>query len=316
MPLPSEQSATRRMASEILEPGETKWHQIPDELQNHMVVPLTGGKTASPSLCDRKAALSTAHLSSLPANAAQLLSALGCLCIACANADSARTIPTSADPIIAALTCVPQLGTAVAANHLGQENFHALRHLLAYHVPVAQDSSPAWYVLKQCSIFETASNSMTQLNIGVLHLAPNAAWEQSMIDLLPQPSAWKMVKYHTASAIQRKLLKHSTLKVPDLPDFLDEHVLPNVDHRPDAKAEELLLQALDQLAGFPEYVPSALICLTVQGSSLLIGKLVDSSSNLLQTLFQNSIGMAIIPTADCRTCTIACIKHATYAIPP
>ena len=264
------------------------WKKVPDELTGFMVVPLIGSKFASPAFCQSNAALSKAHLKSLPANTADILSAVGCLCIAQAYADSVSCIAATDLPIIAALGCVRHLNVASSLKKLGQQKFEDLRRLLAYHILLPQEYQPqVWSVVRQCSIFEAAADIMTDLRQCNLQLMPNAAWERSLLDtsfLVP----WKIVMYHTASALQQKLLKLSGLNVPELPDFLDGSLLPTVScHPPGSKAEELLLQALDQLASFPSHRPSRNLRLMVDGKRHQTTVLVDSSSNLLQALFQD-----------------------------
>lgn len=199
------------------------WKKVPDELTGFMVVPLIGSKFASPAFCQSNAALSKAHLKSLPANTADILSAVGCLCIAQAYADSVSCITATDLPIIAALGCVRHLNVASSLKKLGQQKFEDLRRLLAYHILLPQEYQPqVWSVVRQCSIFEAAADIMTDLRQCNLQLMPNAAWERSLLDtsfLVP----WKIVMYHTASALQQKLLKLSGLNVPELPDPSRRH---------------------------------------------------------------------------------------------
>jgi hypothetical protein len=101
-----------------------------------------------------------------------------------------------------------------------------VRSLLANHIPLPQEPNGAvWDVLKQCCIFETANDDMTDLSHGTLQLLPNAEWEQQML-ATPHLVQWKPVKHHTASDTQQTLLKHSGLVVPQLPHFLDNCLLP------------------------------------------------------------------------------------------
>ena len=255
-------------------------------------VPLVGGRMASPAFCQRMAALSTAHLNALPNNAAQHLAAANCLCIADAQADSASCIAASEVPIIAALEALPShvqapLGELISVQRLGDATFQAVRNILAYHIPSTRElDGKVWSVLKQCSIFENADGSMTDLTQSSLLLMPNAAWEQAML-AAPQLVSNHLVKHHTASDAQQKLLKHSSLKPYALVDFLCAliHCIQMSRH---PMAEPLLLQALDELADHPHKSLRYPDSLLVNGKPHRLYYMVDSSSKLLQALFQGS----------------------------
>lgn len=64
-----------------------------------------------------------------------------------------------------------------------------------------------WLSLRRCPIFEDIDGSMETLP-GRIELLPNAAWEQHISEL-SQLLPWTPVKFHTASELQCKLLKHS-----------------------------------------------------------------------------------------------------------
>ena len=117
------------------------WKKVPDELTGFMVVPLIGSKFASPAFCQDHAALSIYHLKSLPATTADTLSAVGCLCIARAYANSVSSIPAPDLSVIAALGCVQHLKVSTSLQNLGQQKFEDLRRLLAFHV-LPQESEP------------------------------------------------------------------------------------------------------------------------------------------------------------------------------
>ncbi len=267
------------------------WHKVPHELMHFMVVPLTDNRLASPAFCCIKATLSTVHLKALPAKTAQHLSAVGCLCMAEPLADCASCIDASEVPVITALAALPSyaarpLQQLVSIQRLGEETFKAVRSILALHIPLPQEPNPAvWDVLKQCSIFETASGDMTDFSDRTLQLLPNAAWEQSLLDV-PHLVLGKPVMYHTASDVQQKLLKHSGLTSPELPNFLDE-LVGSIQVSGDNKAVALLLQALDQLARYTSYSPQNPDRLLVNGRVHVLSTLVDSSSKLLQALFED-----------------------------
>lgn len=178
-----------------------------------------------------------------------------------------------------------------------------MRSLLANHIPLPQEPNGAvWDVLKQCCIFETANDDMTDLSHGTLQLLPNAEWEQQML-ATPHLVQWKPVKHHTASDTQQTLLKHSGLVVPQLPHFLDNCLLDNIKTSEDSKAETLLLQALDQLGAFTSYTPRRPNRLLVNGRVYPVSSLVDSSSKLLQALFEDGAGGKLI---------ICCILHFAF----
>ena len=268
------------------------WHNVPDELMHVMVVPLTGNRLASPAFCRSQAALSTTHLRALPANTAGLLSALGCLCIADACADRVSCISPIEVPVIAALAALPShmplpLHQLVSPRCLDDEKFEAVRSLLANHIPLPQEPNGAvWDVLKQCCIFETADGDMTDLRHGTLQLLPNAEWEEQML-ATPHLVQWTPVKHHTASDTQKTLLKHSGLVVPQLPHFLDHCLLDSIQTSGDSQAETLLLQALDQLGAFTLFTPRRPSYLRVNDRVYPVSLLVDSSSKLLQALFEH-----------------------------
>ncbi len=275
------------------------WHNVPDELMHVMVVPLTGNCLASPAFCRSQAALSTAHLTALPANTADLLSALGCLCIADARADRVSCIPPTEVPVIAALAALPShmplpLHQLVSPRCLDDEKLEAVRSLLANHIPLPQEPNGAvWDVLKQCCIFETADGDMTDLRHGTLQLLPNAEWEQQML-AAPHLVHWTPVKHQTASDTQKTLLKHSGLVVPQLPHFLDDCLLDSIQTSGDSQAETLLLHALDQLGTFTIFTPQRPNYLLVNDSVCPVSWLVDSSSKLLQALFEDGAGGELI----------------------
>ena len=199
------------------------------------LVPIHGNRLASPAYCRRTAALSTLHMTGLPPNAAQVLSAVGCLCITLSDANCASPIASTDTPITTALAAVSAdaavpLSQLVSPDRLGTDIFHQLRNLLARHVQTSEAQRRAvWAVLHQCCVFEDFFGAFTDLSLRPpgcrdhahhpLQLLPDAAWEERRAEVntvLP----FATVKYHTASATQLDLLQHSGLKSPTLPAFL------------------------------------------------------------------------------------------------
>ena len=271
------------------------WHQIPDELGGmscpFMIVPLIGNRLASPAHCCKAAALTTTHLESLPQTAEQLLSAVGCLCIAEEAANIVSSIASGTIPIIAALepfvadTAAP-LHMRTSKNALGEQAFQQLRELLANHLPQsAEPNSTVAVVLKHCSIFETADDRMIDLASTQAQLMPNHAWEQRLITK-PAASmvASNMIRSVTGSGIQQQLIQHAGLKPPALNTFLDTTILGGVQAENHEWAQQLLLQALEQLAGFPDHIPSKPDYLLVEGQPVPVCKLVLGSSSCLREL--------------------------------
>ncbi len=140
-----------------------------------------------------------------------------------------------------------------------------------------------WLSLKQCPLFEDIDGSMMTLP-GRIALLPNAAWEQHISEL-SQLQPWTPIKFHTASELQRQLLKHSDKHAMSLSVFLDAHLLPLVSSTQPARAEPLLLQALDELAGRPDLTVGSLTHIFVNGRRHPINRCVGSSSAVLNSLF-------------------------------
>ena len=106
--------------------------QLPRELQELLVVPLAGGQLASPAYCKAKAALSTQQLEAVSSSgrpAAELLTAVGCLCIACPEADIFKSsCPIYSEPITTALTA------AATREHLSLQQLLSAPRLRASEV--------------------------------------------------------------------------------------------------------------------------------------------------------------------------------------
>ncbi len=212
---------------------------IPEELLHFALVPIYGNRLASPAYCRRTAALSTFHMAGLPPNAAEVLSAVGCMCITLVDAHCASPIASTDKPVTTALAAVSAdaavpLSQLVSPDRLGADVFHQLRSLLARHMQISEAQREAvWAVLRQCCMFEDFTGAFTDLPLcwlGInspLQLLPNAAWEERWAEVdtkLPITA----VKYHTASVTQRNLLQHSGLKSPALPAFLCDTLLPGI----------------------------------------------------------------------------------------
>ena len=169
----------------------------------------------------------------LPASAPSLLSAAGCLCIAQECADSSTCIPPEDVPMIAALEASAghsalDLSKLIRTQRLGHDRLHTFCQLLANHLPFSSHMSQrVWPVLKQFSIFETADGSMIDLANDQLQLLPNPSWE-SLICTACHTVPWKVIVYFTGSDAQRKLLRQSDLKAPDIPIFLDQTLLGSI----------------------------------------------------------------------------------------
>ncbi len=109
-------------------------------------------------------------------------------------------------------------------------------------------------MLRQCCIFETATEEMTGLSEGAVRLMPNVEWERSVL-AAPGLVSWQAVKYHEASELQKALLKPSGVTPPELASFLDHTLLASIQTSSDDRAQPLLLAALDQLGDQASYMP-------------------------------------------------------------
>ncbi len=255
-----------------------------------VVVPITGNRLASLAHCASTGTLAHRHLRGLPSNAAATLSAIGCLCIADSKADSVCSIKQGNEPLTTALEAVSghtgiPLEQLLSPKKLGSTVFGQARALLANHIsrPVSQRlASAEWVSLKQCPLFEDIDGSMMTFP-GRIALLSNAAWEQHISEL-SQLLPWTPVKFHTASELQRKLLKHSGKRAMSLKVFLAQ-LLPLVSSTQPARSEPLLLQALDELAQEPDLKVSSLTHIFVNGRLHPINRCVSSSSAVLNSLF-------------------------------
>lgn len=271
--------------------------KLPAELSSYMIVPVNmpgrSGKKrlASPDFCQQKCALSASHLKALPANSADVLSAIGCLCILITEADCASPIAITDEPITAALAAAASCSKTPLNQLVSPDlrfkgsNFDTVRDFLADHVNATEaQQDKVWSILKQCTIFEDSHGTMIDLAQSTeFMLLPNAAWEQQLGQLAQLLPAM-IIPYHSASRNQRQLLKASGLKPAELPDFICNVLMPAVESEGDCKWEPLVLQALSHLAAYPT-LPRNISSLMVGGQWYSIDRLVDSSSNLLKTLF-------------------------------
>ena len=268
---------------------------VPEELLHFALVPIHGNRLASPAYCHRAAALSPIHMAGLPPIAAQVLSAVGCLCITLSDAKCTSPIASTDKPVTMALAAVSAdaavpLFQLVSPDRLNTDIFHQLRSLLARHMQTSEAQREAvWAVLRQCCMFEDFTGAFTDLPLcwlGInspLQLLPNAAWEEHWAEVdakLP----FRAVKYHTASVTQQNLLQHSGLKSPALPAFLCDTLLPGIMDSGDVGAESLLLQALQDIHDFPADWHRLPVHVFVDGDLKRLSYVMDSSSELLTTL--------------------------------
>ena len=268
---------------------------VPVELHSFVLVPITGDRLASQAHCRDTQALGFAELQSWSSSAAATLSAIGCLCIADARADSVVSDLAGVEPITAALdnlasrTGMP-LQQLVVQGRLGKGIFQQARTLLAHHVHAPRgNAAPVWRILKQCPVFEDDRSDIAAechcLPSGQLGLLPDASWEAHMAQL-GQLLPWLPVKYHTASDTQRQLLKHSDLNTPSMSEFLRYSLMPAINNNSTTNsAEPLLLHARDKLALHTDQTISPLSNVFVTGRLHPISRCVDSTSALFRSLF-------------------------------
>ena len=252
----------------------------------------------------------------MPSFAASTLSSIGCVCIEEPRADSASPIKAGAEPLTTALEAtsrclempLPQL---LSQQRLGSIDFSNARQLLADHV---NSSTEAWKTIQQCPIFEDTTGQMVTLHVNHSNgLLPGASWEKHIAEL-DQLLPWTPVKYHTASAIQRKLVQHSNIGVPSLTTILQAQLLPVI---VSSSSEPLLLQALDELANASTRPPLAsLTSIFINGYLHPINKTVDSSNSLLQTLFNKpntDDEYKLLPQRYATPTRLAVLKHHSLA---
>jgi len=294
---------------------------VPAELHTFVLVPITGNRLASLTHCRDTRALGYTELCSRSSTAAATLSAIGCLCIADARADSVVSNLAGVEPIIAALdnlasrTWMP-LQQLMAPGRLGYGTFQGARTLLAHHVDAPRgNTAPVWRILKQCPVFEDGGIDTSAechcLPSGQLGLLPNASWEAHMAEL-GQLLPWSPVKYHTASDTQWQLLKHSGMKSPSMPDFLRYSLVPAINnHSTTNSAEPLLLHALDELALHTDQTISPLSNIFVTGRLHAISRCVDSTSALFRSLFSqhSASGYTLLPDVYATPQRLAVLKQ-------
>ncbi len=294
---------------------------VPAELHSFVLVPITGNRLASVAHCRDTQALSFSQLGSWSSTAAAALSAVGCLCIAEARADSVVPDLAGTEPITAAVdnlssrTGMP-LQQLVAPGRLGHATFQEARKLLANHVHAPRGKSAnVWQILKQCPVFEVDRGDTAAechcLPSGQLGLLPDATWEAHMAEL-GQLLPWLPVKYHTASETQRQLLKHSGMKTPSMSDFLRYSLVPAIkDNSTTNSAEPLLLLALDELALHANQTLSPLSNIFVTGRLHPISRCVDSTSALFRSLFSqpSASGYTLLPDVYATPQRLAVLKQ-------
>ena len=267
---------------------------IPESLHSFALVPIFGNQLASIQHCIQHQALSHTQLQYLPSFAASTLSSIGCICIEEPRADKVSPIVSEAcQRVLTALDAasrrlgmpLPQL---LSQQRLGSTDFNNARQLLADHV---QSSTSTWETIRQCPIFEHSTGQMVNLGGSQRYgLLPGASWEEHMPGLgwlLP----WTPVKYHTASITQQKLIQHSSMHVPPLTGFLQSELLPVIKRNNSYLTEQLLLHAIDELAGVSSDRPGSpsslsnldFICIDDHVHPII--RTVDSTSSLLQTIF-------------------------------
>ena len=279
--------------------------EVPGVMRSFAVVPITGGRLASVAHCASTGTLAHRHLQGLPSTAAATLSAIGCLCIADSEADSVCPIKQGSEPLTTALEAVSShtgiaLEELLSPKKLGSTVFGQARALLAYHMSKQQLTDAEWVTLAQCPVFEDMSGSMMTLPSRIA-LLPSAAWEQHISEL-SQLLPWTPVKFHTASELQRKLLQHSGKRAMSLKVLLAD-LLPLVSGTQPARAEPLLLQALDELAQQPDHKVSSLTHIFVNGRLHPINRCVSCSSAVLNSLFSQHeiLSSYILLPSECCT---------------
>lgn len=278
--------------------------EFPTVMRSFVLVPITGNRLASVAHCASTGTLARKHLLGLSNNAASTLSAIGCLCTADSRTDRVCSIKQGSDPLTTALKAVSDhtgipLKQLLSPEELGSTVFGQARTLLACHMSEHQFAKADWLTLAQCSVFEHVRGNMMALPQKFV-LLPNAAWE-SHISELSQLLPWTPITFHTASELQRKLLKRSGKCAMSLKDFLD-HLLPLVSSTKPARSEPLLLQALDELAQQPNLQVRSLTHIFVNGRLHPINRCVGSSSTMVNSLFsqhETLSSYALLPSEYC-----------------
>ena len=272
---------------------------IPASLQSFAVVPIAGSRLASVEQCIQYQAVSQAHLNFLPSSAADVLTAVGCICITEKRADSASPIFNRSEPLTEALNATARrlglpLQQLLSQQRSGDTQFTKVRQLLAQWADIMYISAnrQAWQTLSQCPIYENIDGNMTAIpsNKSSWGLLPGESWEQHMSQL-NQLLCWTPVRYSTASVVQRSLLSPSGKKAPSLASFLQEDLLPAINGISSSNIsslEPLLLQALDEIAQTSCQRLSSLRYVIIDNRLHPISKTVDSSNALLQNLFKIS----------------------------
>ncbi|KAL3132915.1 hypothetical protein ABBQ38_006829 [Trebouxia sp. C0009 RCD-2024] len=278
---------------------------IPANLHSFALVPITRHQLASIQHCIKYQALSQAHLQSLPSYATRTLSSIGCVCMTDARADRVSPIDSRADPLITALVAALQcLGVAIPQmlSQLGNTHFRNARQLLADHV---QSSPATWSIIRQCHAFEDTTGRRVALDVNASYaILPCASWEEHIVqlgELLP----WTPIKFHTASAVQRKLVSHSGLSILTQASFLECELLPAINRINSSSTEPLLLKAIGEK-------PGRLTNIFVDGYLHPIKKTVDSSNSLLQTLFSRPCAgddYRLLPQRYCTPASLATLKQ-------
>ena len=292
---------------------------VPAELHSFVLVPITGNRLASLAHCRDMRALTFTELRSWSSTAAATLSAVGCLCIADARADSVVSAVAGDEPITTAVdnlarrTGMP-LQQLVAPARLGHNTFQEARQLLAYHVHSPRsNAAPVWRILKQCPVFEDGrSDTAAQFHClpsGQLGLLPDASWEAHMAEL-GQLLPWLPVKYHTASNTQQQLLKNSDMNIPSMLDFLRYSLVPAINNCTTHSAEPLLLHALDELALHTNQTISPLTNIFITGRLHPISRCVDSTSALFRSLISqhSASGYTLLPDVYATPQRLAVLK--------
>lgn len=278
----------------------SQWDTLPAPMRGFLLVPLTGDKLASAAFCASQPALTSAHLvwacRFLP-DAALVLSDLGCLCITEPQAEMASTLPVNQEPISLAVSaaadkCGMPLPRLISEEHLGPDKYNSICTVLANLKVPQKCQRRVQTFLRQCTVFEDITGARLDLarrtDIKVL---PKLEWEQSMLavqDFFP----WTLIKYYSASDIQKKLLRIAGVSLSDTVSFLSKDLLPEVYSSATTELEPLLLQALDSLARFPTARLQQPLQVFVNGKLQRISTLVDSSSKLMKALFAKGSGYA------------------------
>lgn len=281
--------------------SQHQWETLPARLRGFLLVPLAGDKLASAAFCSSQPTLTSVHLARacrVQPDAALVLSDLGCMCITEPQAEIASTLPgRRVEPVTLALSaaaekCSMPLQWLISEEHLGPDKYNSICLILANLKPSPKCQQRVQTFLRQCTVFEDLTGARLDLaKRSDIKVLPKQKWEQSMLavqDFFP----WTLIKYHSASDIQKNLLHAAGFGPLDVLIFLTRDLLPEVYSSASTELEPLLLQALDTLAHFPALQLQQPLQVFVNGRLQRVSTLVDTSSDLMKALFAKGSGYA------------------------